>query len=204
MEKMHTFHFYPRLSNVKRWQKVATCLCCRISEASKAFQMEKIEHGYENMNHFTVNLNREEKIIREIDFYRGLLFLWPFGQSCRCVKAADGSIRRKGGFRITSRMDVNNYTRIIIQCETILLQIHIVGWQCLFGLVHHSAYYNGMIGHLTPVVKYLITDGDDDVSTSTLHKVLTSMMWSVIKCEVQDEIKIKCRQHLDRYCSTST
>ncbi|KAM5211533.1 tripartite motif-containing protein 55 isoform 5-T5 [Hipposideros larvatus] len=51
-------------------QKVATYLCCRISEASKAFQMEKIEHGYENMNHFTVNLNREEKIIREIDFYR--------------------------------------------------------------------------------------------------------------------------------------
>uniref|UniRef100_A0A2K5F1W8 Tripartite motif containing 55 n=1 Tax=Aotus nancymaae TaxID=37293 RepID=A0A2K5F1W8_AOTNA len=52
-------------------QVMATCLCCRISEASKAFQMEKIEHGYENMNHFTVNLNREEKIIREIDFYRG-------------------------------------------------------------------------------------------------------------------------------------
>ncbi|KAF0885758.1 TRI55 protein, partial [Crocuta crocuta] len=51
-------------------QVLATCLCCRISEASKAFQMEKIEHGYENMNHFAVNLNREEKIIREIDFYR--------------------------------------------------------------------------------------------------------------------------------------
>ncbi|MXQ91888.1 hypothetical protein E5288_WYG019614 [Bos mutus] len=46
---------------------------CRISEASKAFQMEKIEHDYENMNHFTVNLNREEKIIREIDFYRGFM-----------------------------------------------------------------------------------------------------------------------------------
>uniref|UniRef100_A0A2K5IBS1 Tripartite motif-containing protein 5 n=1 Tax=Colobus angolensis palliatus TaxID=336983 RepID=A0A2K5IBS1_COLAP len=51
-------------------QVMTTCLCCRISEASKAFQMEKVEHGYENMNHFTVNLNREEKIIREIDFYR--------------------------------------------------------------------------------------------------------------------------------------
>nr|XP_045752428.1 tripartite motif-containing protein 55 isoform X1 [Mirounga angustirostris] len=49
----------------------AKALLQKISEASKAFQMEKIEHGYENMNHFTVNLNREEKIIREIDFYRG-------------------------------------------------------------------------------------------------------------------------------------
>ncbi|KAK2501384.1 hypothetical protein MC885_008611 [Smutsia gigantea] len=48
----------------------AKTLLQKISEASKAFQMEKIEHGYENMNHFTVNLNREEEIIRRIDFYR--------------------------------------------------------------------------------------------------------------------------------------
>ncbi|XP_020667665.3 tripartite motif-containing protein 55 isoform X2 [Pogona vitticeps] len=48
----------------------AKALLQKISEASKAFQMEKIENGYENMSHFTVNLNREEKIIREIDFYR--------------------------------------------------------------------------------------------------------------------------------------
>ncbi|KAJ7338881.1 hypothetical protein JRQ81_012783 [Phrynocephalus forsythii] len=48
----------------------AKALLQKISEASKAFQMEKIQNGYENMNHFTVNLNREEKIIREIDFYR--------------------------------------------------------------------------------------------------------------------------------------
>ncbi|OXB78771.1 UNVERIFIED_CONTAM: hypothetical protein H355_010704 [Colinus virginianus] len=45
-------------------------LCFRITEASKGFQMEKIEDGYENMNQFTVNLSREEKIIREIDFDR--------------------------------------------------------------------------------------------------------------------------------------
>ncbi|KFW02252.1 Tripartite motif-containing protein 55 [Eurypyga helias] len=42
----------------------------KITEASKGFQMEKIEDGYENMNQFTVNLSREEKIIREIDFDR--------------------------------------------------------------------------------------------------------------------------------------
>ncbi|XP_026548095.1 tripartite motif-containing protein 55-like, partial [Notechis scutatus] len=48
----------------------AKTLLQKITEASKAFQMEKIEKGYENMTHFTVNLNREEKIIREIYFYR--------------------------------------------------------------------------------------------------------------------------------------
>ncbi|XP_050796927.1 tripartite motif-containing protein 55 isoform X3 [Gopherus flavomarginatus] len=51
------------LQNVK-------ALLRKITEASNAFQMEKIEPGYENMSHLTVNLNREEKIIREIDFYR--------------------------------------------------------------------------------------------------------------------------------------
>ncbi|XP_050995600.1 tripartite motif-containing protein 55 isoform X2 [Acomys russatus] len=48
----------------------AKTLLQKIAEASKAFQMEKIEQGYEIMTNFTVNLNREEKIIREIDFYR--------------------------------------------------------------------------------------------------------------------------------------
>ncbi|XP_074843226.1 tripartite motif-containing protein 55 isoform X1 [Carettochelys insculpta] len=48
----------------------AKTLLQKITEASKEFQMEKVEPGYENMSHFTVNLNREEKIIREIDFYR--------------------------------------------------------------------------------------------------------------------------------------
>ncbi|KAM9260895.1 LOW QUALITY PROTEIN: tripartite motif-containing protein 55 [Cariama cristata] len=48
----------------------AKTLLQKISEASKGFQMEKIEDGYENMNQFTVNLSREEKIIREIDFDR--------------------------------------------------------------------------------------------------------------------------------------
>ncbi|XP_041421123.1 uncharacterized protein LOC100036929 isoform X2 [Xenopus laevis] len=42
----------------------------KMTEASSGFQMEKVEAGYENMDHFTVDLNREERIIREIDFYR--------------------------------------------------------------------------------------------------------------------------------------
>ncbi|XP_053915778.1 tripartite motif-containing protein 55 isoform X2 [Cuculus canorus] len=46
----------------------AKTLLQKITEASKGFQMEKIEDGYEIMNQFTVNLSREEKIIREIDF----------------------------------------------------------------------------------------------------------------------------------------
>ncbi|KAM4907963.1 tripartite motif-containing protein 55 isoform 1-T1 [Sylvia borin] len=48
----------------------AKTLLQKITEASKGFQMEKIEDGYENMSQFTVNLSREEKIIREIDFDR--------------------------------------------------------------------------------------------------------------------------------------
>uniref|UniRef100_A0A8C5PX93 RING-type E3 ubiquitin transferase n=1 Tax=Leptobrachium leishanense TaxID=445787 RepID=A0A8C5PX93_9ANUR len=42
----------------------------KITEATKGFHMEKIQPGYENMNHLTVDLNREERVIREIDFYR--------------------------------------------------------------------------------------------------------------------------------------
>ncbi|XP_062426301.1 tripartite motif-containing protein 55 isoform X1 [Rhea pennata] len=48
----------------------AKTLLQKITEASKGFQMEKIEDGYEIMNQFTVNLSREEKILREIDFDR--------------------------------------------------------------------------------------------------------------------------------------
>ncbi|XP_060056802.1 tripartite motif-containing protein 55 isoform X3 [Erinaceus europaeus] len=59
-----------QLEDTCRTIENAKTLLQKISEASKAFQMDKIEHGYEIMNHFTVNLNREEKIIREIDFYR--------------------------------------------------------------------------------------------------------------------------------------
>ncbi|KAM3927887.1 tripartite motif-containing protein 55 isoform 2-T2 [Leptodactylus fuscus] len=40
----------------------------KITDATRGFQMEKIEPGYENMTHFTVDLNREERIIREINF----------------------------------------------------------------------------------------------------------------------------------------
>ncbi|KAM4687361.1 tripartite motif-containing protein 55 isoform 2-T2 [Discoglossus pictus] len=42
----------------------------KITDATTGFQMEKIESGYDNMNHFIVDLNREERIIREIDFYK--------------------------------------------------------------------------------------------------------------------------------------
>ncbi|XP_029447254.1 tripartite motif-containing protein 55 isoform X2 [Rhinatrema bivittatum] len=48
----------------------AKALLQKITDASKVSQMEKLEPGYENMNHFTVDLNREERILREIDFYR--------------------------------------------------------------------------------------------------------------------------------------
>lgn len=121
---------------------------CRISEASKAFQMEKIEHDYENMNHFTVNLNREEKIIREIDFYRGLLFLWPFAQNCRCVKVAEGFSGRKGGIQDHLQngcwqlhKDHNpTWSSISWQNQTVC-------GCCLFSFAYHSACYHLVIGH---------------------------------------------------------
>uniref|UniRef100_K7FTC1 RING-type E3 ubiquitin transferase n=1 Tax=Pelodiscus sinensis TaxID=13735 RepID=K7FTC1_PELSI len=65
----------------------AKTLLQKITEASKAFQMEKIEPGYENMSHFTVNLNREEKIIREIDFYRG---------KCTFLEQDSGNLKEEG------------------------------------------------------------------------------------------------------------
>nr|XP_033789686.1 tripartite motif-containing protein 55 isoform X2 [Geotrypetes seraphini] len=42
----------------------------KITDASQVYQMEKLEPEYDNMNHFTVDLNREERILKEIDFYR--------------------------------------------------------------------------------------------------------------------------------------
>lgn len=38
------------------------------------------------MSNFIVNFNREEKIIREIDFFRGALFFWLFVSKGTCVR----------------------------------------------------------------------------------------------------------------------
>uniref|UniRef100_H3A028 Tripartite motif-containing protein 54 n=1 Tax=Latimeria chalumnae TaxID=7897 RepID=H3A028_LATCH len=42
----------------------------KITDASKESQMEKIEHGYENMDHFMATFEREQQVLREIDFYK--------------------------------------------------------------------------------------------------------------------------------------
>ncbi|XP_048386077.2 tripartite motif-containing protein 55a isoform X2 [Stegostoma tigrinum] len=42
----------------------------KISEASKITHFEKIEHGFENMDHFSVEFKKEEKLLREIDFQK--------------------------------------------------------------------------------------------------------------------------------------
>ncbi|XP_043923311.1 tripartite motif-containing protein 55 isoform X2 [Protopterus annectens] len=42
----------------------------KINEASKTSNMEKVERGYENMNQFTVDFDKEKQIVSEIDFYR--------------------------------------------------------------------------------------------------------------------------------------
>ncbi|XP_067836312.1 tripartite motif-containing protein 55a isoform X2 [Heptranchias perlo] len=42
----------------------------RISEASKISHMEKIERGFENMDHFSAEFTKEERLLREIDFQK--------------------------------------------------------------------------------------------------------------------------------------
>ncbi|XP_069777462.1 tripartite motif-containing protein 54-like isoform X2 [Narcine bancroftii] len=42
----------------------------KISEASKISHMEKIERGFENMDHFSAVFTKEERMLREIDFQK--------------------------------------------------------------------------------------------------------------------------------------
>lgn len=56
---------------------VFTHYCCycllsnRISEASNISHLEKVERGYENMDHFTVSFLKERRALRSIDFSDG-------------------------------------------------------------------------------------------------------------------------------------
>lgn len=43
----------------------------RISDASSTSHLDKVERGYENMDHFTVNFKKEGKALRSIDFIQG-------------------------------------------------------------------------------------------------------------------------------------
>ncbi|XP_032875703.1 tripartite motif-containing protein 55 isoform X2 [Amblyraja radiata] len=42
----------------------------KVSEASKISHMEKIERGFENMDHFSAEFAKEERMLKEIDFQR--------------------------------------------------------------------------------------------------------------------------------------
>lgn len=44
---------------------------CRITEASSTAHLDKVERGYENMDHYNVNFKREGKALRSIDFIAG-------------------------------------------------------------------------------------------------------------------------------------
>ncbi|XP_026860255.2 tripartite motif-containing protein 55b isoform X1 [Electrophorus electricus] len=46
------------------------CLLQNIGEASNTSQLEKVECGYENMDHYTVNFKKEGKALNAIDFVR--------------------------------------------------------------------------------------------------------------------------------------
>lgn len=46
-------------------------LALRIADASSAEHLDKVERGYENMDHFTVEFRKESKALRCIDFIQG-------------------------------------------------------------------------------------------------------------------------------------
>lgn len=43
----------------------------RIADASSTEHLDKVERGYENMDHFTVEFRKESKALRNIDFIQG-------------------------------------------------------------------------------------------------------------------------------------
>lgn len=50
--------------------QTAKPLLQKIGEASKEAPLEKVERGYENMDHYTVNFRKESRALRTIDFIR--------------------------------------------------------------------------------------------------------------------------------------
>lgn len=43
----------------------------RIAEASSIAHLDKVEHGYENMDHYNIEFKKEGKALRSIDFVQG-------------------------------------------------------------------------------------------------------------------------------------
>lgn len=43
----------------------------RIAEASSTAHLEKVERGYENMDHYNIEFKKECKALRSIDFIQG-------------------------------------------------------------------------------------------------------------------------------------
>lgn len=43
----------------------------RIADASTTAHLDKVEHGYENMDHFSVEFRKESRALCSIDFIQG-------------------------------------------------------------------------------------------------------------------------------------
>lgn len=43
----------------------------RIADASSTAHLDKVEHGYENMDHFSVEFRKERRALGSIDFIQG-------------------------------------------------------------------------------------------------------------------------------------
>lgn len=58
----------------------------RLAEASSTAHLDKVERGYENMDHYTVDFNKEGKALRSLDFPQGeLVMAASYGLQLRLV-----------------------------------------------------------------------------------------------------------------------
>lgn len=56
---------------VGRWQLLGLCLPCRITDMSKVSMSSRPEPGYENMDHFSINVDYVAEMLRTIEFQTG-------------------------------------------------------------------------------------------------------------------------------------
>ena len=53
------------------WQLPGVCLPCRITDMSKVSMSSRPEPGYENMDHFSINVDYVAEMLRTIEFQTG-------------------------------------------------------------------------------------------------------------------------------------
>lgn len=59
------------VGNKKKKQELIACATLRIADVSTTAHLDKVEHGYENMDHFSVEFRKESRALCSIDFIQG-------------------------------------------------------------------------------------------------------------------------------------